>query len=164
MQAKKRHIFLADDDSEDREIFAEALAAVAPDVILTEFVDGMHLMDALQSPSVLHPEIIFLDLNMPKKSGLECLAEIREHREQFAGIQIVVFSTSTNPAVIRDACEIGAKLYAIKPSNFNALATLIRKILDHDWNMPVEIDKFVIDCNPDHLRNYNWKDLGENRK
>jgi len=126
----KRFIFLADDDSDDREFFADAVLEIEPDVILKQVPDGMHLMDDLSAlcDSEL-PEFIFLDINMPGKSGLECLAEIRGSEGELKEVNIVMLSTSSDPAIIQKASELGATFYAVKPCCFESLKSLLQEVL-----------------------------------
>jgi len=126
----KKLIYLADDDSDDREFFADALLEIKPDVILKQAHDGMHLMDnllALSGPEL--PEFIFLDINMPRKSGLECLAEIRNSEGTLKEVSIVMLSTSSDPENIKRASELGATFYAVKPSCFERLKSLLEEVL-----------------------------------
>lgn len=75
----RRSIFLSDDDSDDCTLFSEALEEIGQAADLTISHDGARLMQLLEMTPPL-PEIIFLDFNMPRKNGLECLLEIRKHR------------------------------------------------------------------------------------
>lgn len=126
----KRFIYLADDDSDDREFFADAVLEIEPDVILRQVPDGMHLMDELLSLSSSGlPEFIFLDINMPGKSGLECLADIRSSEGELKEVNIVILSTSSDPENIRKASELGATFYAVKPSCFERLKSLLEEVL-----------------------------------
>lgn len=125
----KRYIYLADDDSDDREFFADAVMEIDPDVILKEAEDGMYLMDDLLriSPGDL-PDFIFLDINMPRKTGLECLEEIRNH-ENLRVVNVVMLSTSNDPDNVQKAMELGATFYAVKPSCFEKLKSILDEIL-----------------------------------
>jgi CheY-like chemotaxis protein len=125
----QRYIYLADDDSDDREFFADAVMEIDPDVILKEAEDGMYLMDDLLriSPGDL-PDFIFLDINMPRKTGLECLEEIRNH-ENLRVVNVVMLSTSNDPDNIQKAMELGATFYAVKPSCFEKLKSILDEIL-----------------------------------
>jgi CheY-like chemotaxis protein len=122
----QRYIYLSDDD---REFFADAVMEIDPDVILKEAEDGMYLMDDLLriSPGDL-PDFIFLDINMPRKTGLECLEEIRNH-ENLRVVNVVMLSTSNDPDNIQKAMELGATFYAVKPSCFEKLKSILDEIL-----------------------------------
>lgn len=126
----QRFIYLADDDQDDREFFADAVLEIDPGVILEQAPDGMHLMDELLalSPSEL-PEFIFLDINMPGKSGLECLEEIRNSEGSLKEVSVVMLSTSSDPAIIEKSMELGATFYAVKPSCFQRLKSLLEEVL-----------------------------------
>lgn len=128
----ERYVYLADDDSDDRDFFADAMAEVQPDVILKQFPDGMYLMEDLLAldPAAL-PDFIFLDVNMPRKSGFECLEEIRKH-EKMKDLIVVVHSTSSHPDNIERAMEAGASFYAVKPSSFEKLKSVLEEILAAD--------------------------------
>jgi len=126
----KRYIYLADDDSDDRDFFADAIAEIDPDIILKQAQDGMYLMDNLLSISVRElPEFIFLDINMPRKSGLECLQEIRNH-EKLKEVNVIMLSTSNDPENIQMALELGATFYAVKPSSYEKLRSLLEDVLN----------------------------------
>lgn len=126
----QRFIYLADDDSDDREFFADALSEIDLDVILRQAPDGMHLMDSLLSLSGTElPQFIFLDINMPGKTGLECLQEIRNLEGSLRDVNIVILSTSRDPDNIQKAMEMGATFYAVKPSCFERLKSLLEEVL-----------------------------------
>jgi CheY-like chemotaxis protein len=129
----KRFIYMADDDSDDREFFADALSEIDLDVILKQEHDGMHLMDSLLTLSESElPDFIFLDINMPGKTGLECLQEIRNLSGGLKEVNIVMLSTSSDPENIRRASELGATFYAVKPSCFERLKSLLEEVLSMD--------------------------------
>jgi CheY-like chemotaxis protein len=75
------HVLLADDDEDDRLIFKDALEEVKVKTRVTIVNDGVQLMDYLLQADNELPSIIFLDLNMPGKSGMECLQDIRNHKD-----------------------------------------------------------------------------------
>ena len=134
-QNSQKHIYLADDDNDDRAIFADALKQVDNSIILTQAEDGEQLMEILYVPPTPLPNIIFLDLNMPKRNGFECLKEIRNHQD-LKDLNVIVFTTSNNPQNIETALELGASFYAVKPTTFDGLKKLIDNFLKTDWSYP----------------------------
>jgi CheY-like chemotaxis protein len=134
-----RLIYLADDDSDDREFFADALLEIDQNVILKQAPDGMYLMDSLLTLSSSElPDFIFLDINMPGKSGLECLQEIRKSQGMLKEVHIVMLSTSSDPANIQKASELGATFYAVKPSCFEKIKSLLQELLSLNLNGATE--------------------------
>ena len=89
------HIILADDDEDDRLFFTDAFSELKINTKVNTFKDGVELMDYLSNPDSVLPHILFLDLNMPKKNGIECLHEIKSE-ERFNDIAIAIYSTSSS--------------------------------------------------------------------
>lgn len=136
------NIWLADDDPDDRELFEDVLRQILPLCHLTCFNDGEELIKAL-SPSN-KPEILFLDINMPKKTGLDCLVDIRAQRH-FSRLPIVIFSSSRESRFMDSSYGYGANLYYSKPTSFNELIRGLSKLLKMDWDDPLTItnDHFI---------------------
>ncbi|HEU0111348.1 MAG TPA: response regulator [Flavisolibacter sp.] len=125
-------IILADDDRDDHDFFKDALKEIAPLVNLSIVEDGEQLLDLLTH---YVPDFIFLDLDMPGKNGLECLAALKTN-PVLESIPIVIFSSTSRPANIDTAYELGADLFFIKPSSYNDLVSSIQAILLLDWSTP----------------------------
>lgn len=143
------NIFLTDDDSDDIMFFSDALKELKLNSVLTVTTDGVELMDALGTALPPPPYVIFLDLNMPKKNGFECLKEIREN-EKLMNIPVVILSTSSNKDFIEQSYRYGANYYICKPKTFNLLKKSIETILSLDKKILSEqppIDKFVLTSN-----------------
>lgn len=121
-------LLLADDDLDDCEFFEDALGEVASGTCLVTVNDGVQLMDFLLSEPEKYPDIIFLDLNMPKKSGIECIMEIRS-MPSLQHIPIIVYSTSLDIDVVDKLYEMGANYYVQKPGAFSVLKKVIEKTL-----------------------------------
>jgi CheY-like chemotaxis protein len=128
------HILLADDDIDDRGFFEKALLEIPIACQLTMVQDGEQLMDYLNKHTMELPDVLFLDLSMPRKTGFECLTEIKENL-LFSDLSVVVFTTSltTNPdfeqTMIRLLSGIGAHEYIRKPSGFDHLKEIIHRVL-----------------------------------
>ena len=71
-------IVLADDDSDDRMFFKDAFEELKIKTKVKTFTNGVELMNYLNIEDTVLPNVLFLDLNMPKKNGFECLKEIKK--------------------------------------------------------------------------------------
>ena len=141
-------ILLVDDDEDDRTFFEEALNEVNVDTELTMTKDGTELMTFLEETVVEPPppHLIFLDLNMPRKNGFECLKEIRES-PKLKSIPVVILSTSINPKAVETTYALGANCYALKPNSYQNLKKTIEKVLSLElWknNNRLPKEKFVL--------------------
>lgn len=126
------HILIADDDEDDVELFNEALAELKMDNKLTSFKDGKDLMDHLDNQENKLPHILFLDLNMPCKTGHECLKEIRAN-PRFKDVSIAIYSTSSSEKDIEDTFVEGANIYIKKPNDFSKLKKAIKDVVNMNW-------------------------------
>lgn len=117
-------ILLADDDTDDCLFFAEAIAEKVPSANFTAVHDGEELMDLLNKEILNLPDILFLDLNMPRKNGFECLAEIKQDKKM-KDLSVVVFSTSLEQEVVNLLYEKGAQYFIRKPSEFPQFKKII---------------------------------------
>ncbi|WP_432221858.1 response regulator [Flavobacterium sp. TMP13] len=121
-------LLLADDDMDDCLFFQEALEDLRLSTNLTTVSDGVQLMELLTAEGTQLPDALFLDLNMPRKSGFECLAEIKEN-EALKEIPIVIFSTSLDKDVVNKLYDKGANYYVRKPGDFNILQKVIHEAI-----------------------------------
>lgn len=133
------NILLADDDKDDCFFFEKALKEIQIATHIETVNDGEQLMDYLLENSVKLPDVLFLDLNMPRKNGFECLLEINE-RTQLKDIFIVMFSTSypRDPNyendMINRLLKFGANHFIRKPDDFEEL----KKVIKHALGMAIE--------------------------
>lgn len=126
------HILLADDDEDDRTFFRDAIEEVKVKTIVTMVNDGVQLMDYLAKPGIILPNLIFLDLNMPKKGGMECLREIRGDRS-LKDLSIAIYSTSASEEDIEETFVKGANIYIKKPNDFGALKKVLSEVISINW-------------------------------
>lgn len=126
------HILIADDDEDDLTFFSEAITELKMENKLTMLEDGKNLIDYLNNPETSLPDILFLDLNMPYKNGLECLKEIRAN-DRFKDMSIAIYSTSSSEKDIEDTFVEGANVYIKKPNDFSKLKKVIKDVLNMNW-------------------------------
>jgi CheY-like chemotaxis protein len=120
-------ILLADDDEGDRLLFKEAFSELKIKTVVDTVNDGMQLMELLMKEDRPLPDFIFLDLNMPRKNGMECLREIR-NIEKLKDVFIAIYSTSDNEKDMEETFLHGANVYITKPDDFNTLKLLLHKV------------------------------------
>ncbi len=137
MNKKNLHILLADDDLDDCDFFKDALNDIAIPPRLTTVNNGIELLNYLSRHTETYPDIIFLDLNMPKKSGIECIKEIKSVNK-ISHIPIVIYSTSYDREVVDQLFDMGAHHYIQKPGAFTNLKKVISKAIKlfNDSNLP----------------------------
>jgi len=140
-----KQIFLADDDADDRSLFKEALSILSPDSKLTIANNGLELMHLLPKISA---DMIFLDINMPIKNGIDCIKWIRELK-QYSKLLVVAYSSAFDKAEINKAYAFGVHLYFIKPTKLSYLLDDLEKLLQLDWDDPEKITS-------DHFVNNNY--------
>lgn len=124
MVQKQLKILLADDDLDDRLFFTKALRELPVESVLTTVNDGNELMDFLSNEASELPDVLFLDINMPKKSGTECLAEIKLI-PRLQELPVIMFSTSNSTDAIKMLFNKGANVYIHKPNDFTKLKQVI---------------------------------------
>ncbi|WP_117882312.1 response regulator [Aureibaculum luteum] len=125
-------VFLAEDDEDDRWLFEQALTDLKIKTELSMFKNGKEMMDYLKKTDTIVPHIVFLDLNMPIKNGMECLKEMKED-ENLKKIPVAIYSTSSSEKDIENTFISGANVYINKPNNFSALKKVVEKVLQLNW-------------------------------
>jgi CheY-like chemotaxis protein len=123
-------ILVVDDSAEDIQLLEEAIQEYGLDVELESASDGELALRRLRNGQPL-PDLVLLDLNMPRRSGREVLAELK----QDAGLRalpVIIFSTSSSPFDVEDCYDRHANSYLVKPIDFDGLGDVVRA-LDAFW-------------------------------
>ncbi|PWJ57451.1 response regulator receiver domain-containing protein [Dyadobacter jejuensis] len=128
----RKLIFLADDDLDDCVLFQDALMEISTESVLTTANDGIELIRLLEMVPERNPDVIFLDLNMPKRNGFECLQQIK-NSQCWRDIPVVIFSTTGQQEMIHKVYETGANYFIRKPGSFPKLKQAIQEVLSIDW-------------------------------
>jgi CheY-like chemotaxis protein len=132
MENGQINILLADDDEDDRLFFREAFDEIKMKTKVTLLKDGVELMNHLNKNGHPLPHILFLDINMPRKNGMECLVEIR-HNNSLKDIPVAIYSTSSSEEDIEETFVKGANVYIKKPSDFSTLKKILEEVITINW-------------------------------
>ena len=132
MQQEPLNVLLADDDEDDRLFFKDAIDEVKIKTNVTMVNDGVELMDYLNKQNIVLPHVIFLDLNMPRKNGIQCLEEIRANKV-LRDLSVAIYSTSASEDDIEETFVKGANVYIKKPNDFATLKRAIAQVISINW-------------------------------
>ena len=146
---KKATILVAGDDMDDRFLLETAFRETSNGEEELHFVEnGIELMEYLQQVArqkddKAFPEIIILDLNMPKKNGKEALLEIKNH-PLYKRIPVIVYTTTRNEMEVKTCYEMGANTYIVKPTRFDVLCQVAQSIRTY-WLSTASIPAVVVE-------------------
>ncbi len=121
------HCFLIDDDEDDYEIFKMALDEIDPAIILHYSYNGVEALKKLNGHHQLVPDFIFIDWNMPKMNGRQCLEEIKKN-ERLCNVPVYIYSTSSDPKAVEETRRLGASDFIVKPSSISTLVNILARI------------------------------------
>lgn len=119
------HILMADDDKDDFIILKEAAEKAGKPLELSYAANWLELWRFILKTI---PDLLFLDLNMPVKNGIECLQLLRDDKK-YDNVPIIIYSTSFNKADIDKAYEYGANYFLVKPNSIDEITYMIKKLL-----------------------------------
>jgi two-component system response regulator len=126
-------VLLVEDDAADVMIAREALRAGQLTTQLDVVNDGVQAIAYLRREGTYadseRPDLVLLDLNLPRKSGLEVLAEVKADPD-LRRIPVVVLSTSTAAEDIVKSYDLHANVYVAKPVDFDAFTSVVKRIDD----------------------------------
>ncbi len=122
------NILLADDDTDDCIFFKEAVEELLLATNLTIVNEGEQLMQLLTNEATELPDVLFLDLNMPRKNGFECLSEIKGDKK-LSQLPVIIFSTSLEQEVVNQLYKNRAQYFIRKPSDFSQFKKIIQQTI-----------------------------------
>ena len=126
------YVLLADDDEDDRLFFTDAFGELKIKTVVQTVRDGQELMNHLNQTDIVLPHVLFLDLNMPRKTGMECLNEIK-NIERLKDVAIAIYSTSASEEDIEETFVRGANVYIKKPNDFSKLKKVLSEVITVNW-------------------------------
>jgi CheY-like chemotaxis protein len=119
--------FLADDDEDDREIFVDVLNQIDHSIVCITANDGEAALEKLKNNS-LKPDYIFLDVNMPRVGGRQCLNEIKRI-DALKDIPVYMYSTTISDKIIAETKSMNLVSFITKPTSMRELHTILTRIL-----------------------------------
>ena len=128
MISKNINILLADDDNADCLLFKDALEELPISANLTIVHNGEQVMEEISRKDGQFPDILFLDLNMPRKNGFASLGEIKRSTE-LEKLPVIIFSTASDSETVKKVFRDAAHYYICKPSDFGQLKKVIYEAL-----------------------------------
>jgi CheY-like chemotaxis protein len=139
------NILLADDDIDDRFFFELALKELPFLVTLTTAEDGEKLLTYLENETDALPDVLFLDLNMPRRNGAECLLQLQLN-PKLRELPVIIYSTSLHENIADLLYKNGAYYYILK-RDFVELGKVLSYVLtlmvEKKFNRP-ERYKFIL--------------------
>lgn len=125
MNSSKIKILIANSDHDDAELWVTCLKEIIPNFDIIRATDGVQCLRYLKTIS--SPDLVFLDLNLPLKNGIECLRDIR-NEELLKDTPIIVYASSKNIRDIDAAYKFGARFYLVKPDTFGKFIKLLKSV------------------------------------
>jgi CheY-like chemotaxis protein len=127
MKRSSINILIADDDLEDALMLTEALKEHLPSCNCIYTTDGLAALRIIKTE--VNPDLVFLDINMPFKNGINCLKDI-QNNNLLPTTPIFIYSTSKNIKDIKAADELGAALYIVKPTSFYEMNRIVKRAIN----------------------------------
>jgi CheY-like chemotaxis protein len=127
MNAQNKSCLLIDDDSEDQEIFVTAVREINSTTKCRVVSDAENALKLLKQTSEL-PDLIFLDINMPKMDGFEFLVHIKRD-QRLSNIPVIFYSTTKDESQISKATKLGASAFISKTSDYKSLCEILQHFL-----------------------------------
>jgi len=125
-----RRIFLIDDDPDDQDIFIMTLRDINKEMVCETADNGVKAIEKLNSAGYPVPDFIFIDFNMPKMNGLDCLKIIRA-TDKFRNSKVIMYSTTSESRMVVLSKKLGADDFLMKPSGLEELKNRLTGILSN---------------------------------
>jgi CheY-like chemotaxis protein len=122
--AHNKTCFLIDDDADDHEIFILALMDIDKSIQCITANDGEVALNKIREDEQFVPDYIFMDLNMPRMNGRQCLAEISKI-PRLQNVPVFIYSTSSSPRDVIETRNLGAAGFISKPSTIDELTKML---------------------------------------
>ena len=138
IDSPKPVVLAADDDENAHLLLARAFVKAEVNASLITVNDGEEAIEYLHGRGAFSdrsrypfPNLLLLDLKMPRRSGFDVLKYLGEN-PRFQGLPVIVFSASSNEVDMRRARALGCRSYQVKPTEFDRLVEVVRRICS-EW-------------------------------
>ena len=135
---QKKRFFIVDDDVDDQELFIEAVNEVDKSIECISASNCEEALQILKSGKIALPDVIFLDLNMPRQNGKQCLVELKK-TAHLSKIPVIIYTTSSEKRDIDETTRLGAAHFLTKPNKFDELCKALSFVLSKDWSKNVTV-------------------------
>jgi len=125
-----KSILLAEDDDDDFNLFNSAILSLYSSVDVLRTKNGIMFSSLLETS--IKPDLIILDINMPFKSGISCLQEIKS-KPQFEACKVVMYSTSGSNREIDLCYNHGADFYLVKPMTYHCIIQQFKDLFSNEY-------------------------------
>ena len=128
---KAINVLMIDDDGDDCYLFSEALNRLSAGHRFTCGVESSKMYDYIEQ---VKPHLIFMDINMPGKNGIQCLKELKAH-PQYGNIPVIIYSVSNSDRDKEECLAAGAHHYLVKPYVLANLTHSLKKVFSKNWKV-----------------------------
>lgn len=126
-------LLIVDDDADDRQLFEDAVKEIDDRIECIAAKDGQQALELLKNSLDHLPDLIFLDLRMPRFNGRRCLLEIKKD-ERLTHIPVIIYTTSREVQESQELKDMGAAHFISKPNNPEEIYFLLSFALEEQWN------------------------------
>lgn len=119
---------MIDDDYDDSALLQELIAGIAPGVHYTAAEDGKEALEKLIDQGFPLPDVIFLDLNMPRMDGKECLRQLKAD-ERLKRIPVIIYTTSSQQRDVEETIRGGAVCFISKPLEIHEVESILKEVM-----------------------------------
>jgi DNA-binding response OmpR family regulator len=129
-----KKILIVDDDEDDKDFLCEAIQNIDSSAYCIWVSDGLHALRLINDDSFNPPDFIFLDLNMPKIGGIQCLNKIRK-LHNYEGVPVIIYTTSKISTDQFDLPELGPISILSKPTRIAELSKAVEEIFRSQYTV-----------------------------
>ncbi|MCW3110267.1 MAG: response regulator receiver protein [Segetibacter sp.] len=124
-------LLIVDDDEDDKEMFIEVATDIDASITCIKAANGFDALQLLKKEEII-PDFIFLDLNMPRMNGKQCLEHLKKN-ERLTLIPVIIYTTSKSSEDKEEVKKLGAVHFITKPSSMIALKKELEFVFSKKW-------------------------------